>query len=276
MDVEQLLTKKKVTYTIRGNDALVNCLNPEHEDRNPSMRIDRITGVYNCLSCGFKGNVFSLFDEKANFLEIKRHQFRKAIETKRSESIGLDMPKGFIPFSREWRNVSSTTLALFGAFQHHEHAGRLVFPIHSISGKIVAFNGRSMSPDVTPRYMLSPPDAKIPLYPAKVSPLKGSVILVEGIFDMLNIYDKGLTNAVCTFGTEKVTKDKLAIIKVQGVSNIDILFDPDEAGLAAAEKVKDLVEEMEMTSRVIRLKSGDPGDLTARQVIKLKEKLYGD
>ena len=59
MNVEDLLIKQNVSYIPKGADFEVSCLNPEHPDRNPSMRIDRITGVFNCFSCEFKGNLFT-------------------------------------------------------------------------------------------------------------------------------------------------------------------------------------------------------------------------
>ena len=46
MTVEELLQSKDVYFIPKGADALVRCLNPDHDDRNPSMRIDRITGVF--------------------------------------------------------------------------------------------------------------------------------------------------------------------------------------------------------------------------------------
>ena len=59
MTVEELLQERKIQYKLSPADAIVACLNPEHDDSNPSMRIDRITGVFNCFSCGFKGNLFN-------------------------------------------------------------------------------------------------------------------------------------------------------------------------------------------------------------------------
>jgi DNA primase len=93
---------------------------------------------------------------------------------------------------------------------------------------------------------------------------------------MLNLHDKGVTNAVCAFGVNKVTVDKLNILKIQGVSGIDIYFDNDEAGQAGSAKLKILLEQNDMGSRnVIFGNLKDPGELTALQVIKLKEELYG-
>ena len=93
---------------------------------------------------------------------------------------------------------------------------------------------------------------------------------------MLNLYDKGLTNTVCAFGTQKVTKEKLQVLKIQGIQGLDIMFDGDDAGAEAAKKVGELAEAVELDIRTITLKDKDPGELTASKVIKLKEKLYGE
>ena len=92
MTVEELLTSRQVYFIPKGGDCLVSCLNPEHPDRNPSMRIDRITGIFQCFSCGFKGNIFTHFGEKANHLQVRRELLKKNIREKRSESVGLSFP----------------------------------------------------------------------------------------------------------------------------------------------------------------------------------------
>ena len=83
----------------------MSCLNPEHDDNNPSMRIDRITGVYNCFSCGFKGNIFNHFDAPSNPLDIRREKVRRKIDEKRASSVGLKMPKNFMPYVGNWRGL---------------------------------------------------------------------------------------------------------------------------------------------------------------------------
>jgi len=278
MEVEQLLDRKKIYYIPAGKDVKVSCLNPEHEDSDPSMRIDRITGIFNCFSCGFKGNLFSYFEEKANFLQQKRHSLKEKLQQKLAENVGLEMPKNAVMFAREWRGISAETFQKFEAFEHNDpdYIGRLVFPIRTISGKIAGFNGRAMTPEKQPKYLIKPANSKFPLFPANVEPIQGRVILVEGIFDMLNLYDKGLTNVVCAFGVNKLTKDKLILLKVRGVTGVDILFDNDEAGQKAITKAQELIEAVELTSRKVELKSvNDAGELTAQQVIRLKEALYG-
>ena len=51
MNVQELLEQKSVPFIPKGKDFVVRCLNPEHEDRNPSMRIDQIDGRFNCFAC---------------------------------------------------------------------------------------------------------------------------------------------------------------------------------------------------------------------------------
>lgn len=274
MNVEELLKSREIYFIPKGGDYLVSCLNPEHPDRNPSMRIDCITGIFQCFSCEFKGNLFTYFGEKANQLQLRRELLKKKLKDKRSESIGLSFPKNSLPYTGNWRDIKPETYKRFEAFQNadKDFIGRINFPIRDISGRIVAFNGRHTTGG-TPKYMISPAGAKMPLFPI-VKPINGHVILVEGIYDMINLHDKGLTNAVCCFGTKNINEDKLRMLSIQGVETIDIFMDGDDAGQAAAERVKSMCEAAELLNRNIHLKGTDPGALTQTQVSKLKDKLY--
>lgn len=275
MTVEDLLISKQIPYIPKGKDFVVKCLNPEHADRNPSMRIDKITGIFNCFSCEYKGNLFFLFGEKANQLQIKKELLKKKIREKRAESIGLPFPSTAVPYSGNWREIHSSTYQKFEAFQSIEpdFIGRIVFPIRDISGRIVAFNGRHTTGGI-PKYLISPSGARLPLFPTTVQSIKDTVILVEGIYDMLNLHDKGLTNAVCCFGTKNINEDKLSLLRLRGVESLDIFFDGDEAGQKAAEKVKLFAEKVGLHTRNINIPDTDPGELSLPVVQKLRQKLY--
>lgn len=274
MTVEELLTSRGIYFIPKGADFLVSCLSPDHEDRNPSMRIDRITGIFQCFSCGFKGNVFTYFGEKANQLQLRRELLKKNIRHKRSESVGLSFPQNIVPYQGNWRDIKPETYKKFEAFQHHDsdYLGRIVFPVRDISGRIVAFNGRHTTGG-TPKYMISPAGAKMPLFPA-VKPIQGSVILVEGIFDMINLHDKGLENAVCCFGTKNINEDKLRMLSIQGVEEVIIFFDGDEAGQNASVAVQEMADRVGLVHRNVSLKDRDPGSLPIQTVHKLRDKLY--
>ena len=278
MKVDELLQEKRIDYKVSGRDYVVKCLNPDHEDTNPSMRIDNITGIFNCFSCGFKGNLFTHFGAAANFLEIKRQKLKTSIEEKRSASVGFEFPKGFLPYKGNWRGIQPETYKHFDAFMHHDSQfnGRIVFPIRDITGKVVAFNGRHMTMTEIPKYLIYPPQAKLPLYPSNAKPIKGKVILVEGIFDMVNLWDKGLTNAICCFGTKNIDIEKLSILKMQNIEAVDIMFDGDNAGQEAAEDLKIMAEKVGLISRNINLGSNiDPGGLALAKVSSLRDRLYG-
>ena len=277
MIVDELLTSQGIEFRTSGKDFLIRCLSPDHEDRNPSLRIDKTTGIFNCLSCGYSGNVFNHFGEKPDWLQMKRESLKDMILKKMNEASGLSIPENAVQFDQDWRGISGDTFRKFEAFQHNnsEFIGRVVFPIRGISGKIVAFCGRHQG-QVDPKYLFHPSGAKLPLFPI-VKPIQGRIVLVEGIMDMLNLHDKGLTNAVCAFGVNTVTAEKLNILKIQGISGIDICFDNDEAGQRGADKLRETLEKNDMVSNTVSLWSNikDPGELTASQVIKLREKLYG-
>jgi DNA primase len=274
MEVKDLLNARGISYITKGRDHIVKCLNPEHEDTHPSMRIDKITGVFNCFSCGFKGNLFTYFGEKVNKLQMKRETLKKKINNKIAENVGLIMPTNSVPYIGDWRNIKPDTYKKFEAFLDHSptFVGRVMFPIRNFTGRIVAFQGRHMTGG-TPKYIFSPPGVRLPLFPV-VEPIFASVILVEGIFDVLNLHDKGLTNAVCCFGTKNINEDKLAILKLQGVERIDIFFDGDDPGQEAAKSVKVMCDNVDLVSRNVFIEGQDPGNLTTDQVNKLMRKLY--
>ena len=174
--------------------------------------------------------------------------------------------------------IMSQTNKNFEAYTHPhpQFNGRVVFPITNIMGKIVAFIGRHMTYTATPRYMIAPSKATLPLYPPVVEPIKGRVILVEGIFDMINLFDKGLSNVICCFGTNNVDIDKLSILKMQDIMGIDIIFDGDDPGQRAAENIKVLGERTGFVTRNINLGQNiDPGSLAGEQITNLRERLYG-
>ena len=138
MNVEELIQKKKIMYRQQGADFVVHCLNPEHDDSNPSMRIDKITGIFHCFSCGYKGSIFKYFDTPVSFLEQKRARLKRKIEDRRTESVGLTMPKDLMAYAGNFRNIKPETYTKYEAFTHHEsqYVGRVGFTIKDITGRI--------------------------------------------------------------------------------------------------------------------------------------------
>jgi len=113
--------------------------------------------------------------------------------------------------------------------------GRLIFPIEDVSGHVIAFGGRILG-DGEPKYLNSP---ESPVYVkgrnlyglAKTREAireKGYAILVEGYFDMVTLFNAGVTNVIATLGTA-LTKDQVKLIR-RYTGDVVVIFDPDEGG----------------------------------------------
>lgn len=271
--VLDLIQTNGLEYKVSGRDYLIKCLNPEHPDTNPSCRVDKVTGVTHCFSCGFKTNLFKHFGVFTNYTPIRIAKLKEKLKDLRYQIAGLELPAGATPFNRSYRGISAQTLRHFEAFytlQEEKLLDRIVFPIKDITGQTKVFVGRHMLSQGNPRYINMPSGVTMPLYPSSVPKGYTSVVLVEGIFDMLNLYDKGLHNVCCAFGTNTLqndTKQKMLPFKAQGVSHVYILFDGDEAGMKAAKTMQPILEDCEFVVEIITLPDGtDPGELSKEDV----------
>ncbi len=279
--VEGLLRKNNVTFTSSGKDYIVKCLNPGHEDNNPSCRIDKSTGATHCFSCGFKTNIFKHYKVFTTNVPSKIANLKEKLKDLSLVSTTVHMPENSIPFTEVYRGISRATYIKFEAFTttHVDKlVDRVVFPIKDITGKIVAFLGRHRYSEASPKYEITPSGRPLPCYPAKVPDGTTSLVLVEGIFDMLNLYDKGIRNVACVFGTntitEKTVEAKLLGYKIQGIVSIYILFDGDTPGREAAKALKPLIEEQGFIVEILPMEDGtDPGDMSAEDIQTLKSKL---
>jgi len=276
--VLELLRDKNVAFSISGKDYVTKCFNPEHNDSNPSFRIDKATGIAHCFSCGFKTNIFKFYGLLTNNVSVRVAKIKEKLRVLKESTEGLDPMEGAHPITSTFRGISVQTLKHFGAFSTdrvEQMTDRIVFPITDVRNKTVCYVGRHSMSNGNPRYVNYPAGVTIPLFPAKLTERFRSIILVEGIFDMLNCYDKGLHNTVCTFGTSKLLNDvaqKLLPYKIMGVEKIFILYDGDVAGREAAKKIKPLIEEADFLVEIIDLPEGqDPGVITQEDVNSLIE-----
>jgi len=276
--VLDLLNSKGLSFTISGRDYLIKCLNPEHNDSNPSFRVDKVSGIAHCFSCGYKTNIFKYFGIFTNQIPLKIAKLKEKIQELKRMSTGLAELPGSVPYTRSHRGISVETLKYFGAFfttQVDKMEDRIIFPIKSITGKTEVYVGRHLLSNGNPRYLNYPGGVQIPLFPASVPRGSRSMVLVEGLFDMLNLYDKGLDNAVACFGTNTLQKDmkqKLMPYRAQGVTKVFIMFDGDEAGRKASSFLKPLIEEEGFEVEIISLDDGDdPGVLDQESVSSIVE-----
>ena len=272
--VKELLDSKGIHYQHSGGDFLIKCLNPEHTDNNPSLRIDKAFGIGQCFACGFKLNIFRYFGILTDIQSIRVMKVKEKLDKIYAESVGLSIPNNSTPFTRDFRDIPGSIYKELEAFTHPDWEGRIVIPLKDVTGKMVAFLARHMHSDAKPRYIIYPKKVQVPLFPAKVYPVRNTLVLVEGIFDALNLMAKGMPKVCAIMGANSLHNDKEKInsLKLQGVSKIVLLFDGDAAGVKAAEELQPVLEKANFVVEVIDLPEGmDPGELSQSDVDKLKK-----
>lgn len=149
-------------------------------------------------------------------------------------------------------------------------AGRVIFPIHSISGRVIGFGGRTMRSDDRAKYLNSPESAiynkshtLYGIYFAKQAITRENYcILVEGYADVIQMHQRGIENVVASSGTS-LTVEQVRLI-ARFTKNITIIYDGDSAGIKAAIRGIDLVLREGLNVRIVLLPPDDDPDSFAR------------
>ena len=151
--------------------------------------------------------------------------------------------------------------------------GRVMFPIHSLSGRVLGFGGRILKNNVKAAKYLNSPESDIyhkskilyGLYFAKNSIVKKNCcLLVEGYTDVVSMYQAGMENVVASSGTS-LTIDQIKLIK-RFTNNITLLFDGDAAGLKAAMRGVNLILQEGLNVKVVTFPDGEDPDSYAKKV----------
>lgn len=149
--------------------------------------------------------------------------------------------------------------------------GRVLFPIQSMSGRVLGFGGRTLSSEKKVAKYLNSPESEIyhkskvlyGIYHAKKAIAREDVCyLVEGYTDVIQLYQSGIENVVASSGTA-LTPEQIRLIRRLTV-NIVVLFDGDAAGLRASLRGIDLILEEGMNVRVCTFPAGEDPDSFAR------------
>jgi DNA primase len=168
------------------------------------------------------------------------------------ESTGLTIPKEDRPFDR--------------------FKGRVMFPIQSMSGRILGFGGRILNNDKKAAKYLNSPESDIyhkskvlyGIFQAKQSIAKlNNCFLVEGYTDVIQFNQSGIENVVASSGTA-LTPDQIRLIN-RLTKNITVLFDGDAAGLRASIRGIDLILEEGMNVKVCAFPDGEDPDSFAKK-----------
>lgn len=150
--------------------------------------------------------------------------------------------------------------------------GRVMFPIHNISGKPIAFGGRILKNDKNTAKYFNSPESELYLksnvlygmHLAKNTIVKNDVcFLVEGYTDVVSLHQAGIENVVASSGTS-LTEGQIRLIK-RYTPNITILYDGDSAGIKASFRGIDMILKEGMNVKVVLFPDGDDPDSYARK-----------
>lgn len=147
---------------------------------------------------------------------------------------------------------------------------RVMFPIHSVSGRVIAFSGRTLHADNPAKYVNSPETEiyiksrnLLGIYFAKAEIARqDKCILVEGNVDMVMMHQLGITNVVASCGTS-LTVEQIRLIH-KFTQNITIMYDGDSAGIHAALRGIDLILAEGMDVKIVLLPQGEDPDSFSR------------
>ncbi|MDA9028232.1 MAG: DNA primase [Flavobacteriaceae bacterium] len=156
--------------------------------------------------------------------------------------------------------------------QFDRFKGRVMFPIHSMSGRVLGFGGRILAKNEKAAKYLNSPESEIyhkskvlyGIYYAKQTIAKeDNCYLVEGYTDVIQFHQKGIKNVVSSSGTA-LTPDQIRLIN-RLTKNITVLFDGDPAGIRAALRGIDLILEQGMNVKICTFPEGEDPDSFAKQ-----------
>lgn len=151
-------------------------------------------------------------------------------------------------------------------------SGRVMFPIHNVAGRVIAFGGRILKEDPKAAKYLNSPESEIyhkskvlyGIFQAKREISRtDKCYLVEGYTDVLALHQSGIENVVASSGTA-LTSDQIRLIR-RFTPNVTILYDGDDAGIKASLRGIDLVLEEGMNVKVLLLPPGEDPDSFARK-----------
>ena len=233
-----------------------NIANEYFQDQLFNDNEGRAIGLSYFKERGFREDTLKKFQlgyspEKSD--AFSAHALKEGYKIEYLEKTGLTIPK-------ESRN-------------YDRFRGRVMFPIHSLSGRILGFGGRILKSNVKAAKYLNSPESEIyskskvlyGMYQSKNSIVKKDrCLLVEGYTDVVSMHQSGMENVVASSGTS-LTVEQIKLVK-RFTNNITLLFDGDAAGLKAALRGVNLILQEGMNVKVLTFPDGEDPDSYAKKV----------
>lgn len=184
-------------------------------------------------------------------------------------------------YKLEFLTQTGLTIAKENNYKFDRFAERVIFPIHTLSGKVIAFGGRTLKADKKIAKYLNSPESEIyhkskilyGIYFAKNAIVKkDKCYMTEGYTDVISMYQSGIENVVASSGTS-LTIEQIKLVR-RFTKNLSIIYDGDPAGIKASLRGIDLALAEEMNVRIITLPEGEDPDSFAKKHSKEEIEKY--
>lgn len=278
-----ILEAKNIKYKKTNNPAeiLIKCTNPDHSDNDPSLSFNIEKNLFKCWSCGFAGGLQKFLQSigittKIHIQNKQEYKIKKLKDKLQhiKEGDEIRMPFNIEPCQGPFKDIPLAILKEFKAFKTVEYGleDYICIPVYQF-GKLRFIEGRHRmrDPSQKPKYMRCPMGVSVSKIVFPLDKVKSNhIILVEGMFDMLNMWRHGYHNTLCIFGTSNFGIEKAKILDRVGVTSATVLMDGDEPGYRAASVIARFLDSRSIAPNVIRLDAGkDPGVLTREELNNL-------
>ncbi|MCK4408075.1 MAG: DNA primase, partial [Bacteroidales bacterium] len=254
----------------------------EEEEQTPEQlqALDEQEGLYFVSTFAqkyFTENLFKKDEGKAIGLTyFKERDFTESTIKKFQLGYGIDKWDDFtqqaLSSGYKIDYLIKTGLTISKENKHYDRfRGRVLFPIHNLSGKVIGFGGRILSSEKSKAKYVNSPESDIynkskvlyGIYFSRNAIInKNNCFLVEGYTDVISLHQAGIENVVASSGTS-LTTDQIKLIK-RYTPNITILYDGDEAGVKASFRGIDMILEEGMNVRIVLFPEGEDPDSYAR------------
>lgn len=251
-------------------------------DRKTSELLDKLHYVNQVATAYFQKSLATAEIGKRAGDYFKKRGFDSSVIDKFSLGYAPAEWEGLIRFAKT-KDLDMGTLESAGLVVASEQGryrdrfrNRIIFPISSLSGRVIAFGGRVLNEEDEPKYLNSP---ETPIY-QKGKTLYGlnfskeairdseSAIVVEGYMDFITLFSAGIQNLVASSGTA-FTSDQVRLLS-RYAEKAYLLFDADSAGQKAALRSVNMLFDFGMEVSVVRLPSGEDPDSVVKKYGKEK------
>jgi len=296
--LQQLFDSHKVSYEERGDDFVLCCLSPSHDDKTPSLYVQKDSGIFHCFGCGWKGSIKDLlrhFGESSDSIDTTALQMN-VIQEKLRAVLGTFEKKSSAPkqsfyvpnlklIDFPFRDIPLTLLQYLqtGIALEDWWVGRAIFPVF-VNEKLLGFTTRVID-DVS--YWKNPNNqsrrktehnfgfpSREALYPydfiKKSAPQR--IVLVEGPIDALRLISYNIP-ALCTFGCKSWSSTKTALLVSLGISQVCVMFDADPSGFQGSNEIMRILSPVLSTVQAFPPAGKDPDNLSKQEAISILSKI---